>query len=250
MRFTWLFIIAELLFLDVHAQKIVPGEWEAQESIWVPFLSQSVRSSEDSITVQLIKKLSEHMNTVIVVEDDSVINRGKSLFARFNVDTSKIRLVKISPINMWLRDIGPVFFYSGENADMLSICNFKFTSYRNIPYEEVTDHTQLLDASGRKIGDLEGIQVHESELVLEGGAFEVNGKGCIILVDSLVLKRNQSFSKEQIENELAVKLGIKSFIWLRQGLAQDPCVRRRCNRQPPARPARNAAPGGYLAWSS
>jgi len=216
------FLILGCLFMqELHAQIVVPGEWEAHEAVWVAFPGQADHSY-DSTTISVIKKLAEHVSTTVVVEDDSFMAQGKAYFSRFDIDTSHISLVKISPISPWLRDIGPVFYRSGMHMEHVQTCNFRFTSYQNIPYDRTPIASRQLDDVGRKIAEVLGSKLTGSELVLEGGAFEVNGRGTIILVDSLVLNRNVSWSKGQIEIELADKLGIKSFIWLKQGLAQDP----------------------------
>jgi agmatine/peptidylarginine deiminase len=86
-----------------------------------------------------------------------------------------------------------IFYYAGNNKDQIRICDFRFTSYRNIPYEQTTVQTQLLDNANKKIAELLGVPLSDSKLVLEGGSFEVNGKGTIILVDSLLLKRKSEF---------------------------------------------------------
>ena len=222
MKYIWLLVIFALNFADLSAQKVVPGEWEAHDAVWIPFLAQSFRDSFDSISLPLIRKLSEHVATVIVMEDAADAGQGKSYFAQNGVDTSNICLIRISPLSMWLRDMGPVFFRDEGIPGGIGICDFRFSFYGNSPDGSNTGLGRQLDSTERKIGDLLGMQVIDSELVLEGGAFDVNGSGTMILVDSLVLSRNPSLSKEQVEEELAIKLGIKSFIWLKQGLAQDP----------------------------
>lgn len=221
-RYICLLVIFTLNFSDLKAQKVVPGDWEAHEAVWVPFLAPSFRSDNDSISLPLIRKLAEHVHTVIVMEDAADMGQGKSYFARYGVDTSNIRLMRISPLGMWLRDMGPVFYRDEEIPGRIGICDFRFTFYGNSTDGGNSGLGRQLDSIDRKIGDRLGMQVIGSELVLEGGAFDVNGNGTMVLVDSLVLGRNPSLSREQVEEELVIKLGIKSFIWLKHGLAQDP----------------------------
>ena len=61
----------------------------------------------------------------------------------------------------------------------------------------------------------------KSDVVLEVGAFEVNGKGTILLASS-ILKRNPGLTQAQIEEEVLRTLGQKKVIWLKEGLAEDP----------------------------
>lgn len=221
-RNVWLIVLVTLITPELSAQRVVPGDWEAHEAVWLPFPAPSIRRASDSISLPLIRKLAAHVHTVVVMDAAADMGQGKSYFAQYGVDTSNISLIRMSPLTMWLRDIGPVFFRDEETTGGTGICDFRFTFYANGPHGSNMVLKRQLDSTDRKIGDILGMRVIDSELVLEGGAFDVNGNGTMVLVDSLVLSRNPSLTKEQVEKELAIKLGIKSFIWLKHGLAQDP----------------------------
>ncbi|WP_199921801.1 agmatine deiminase family protein [Psychromicrobium lacuslunae] len=55
-----------------------------------------------------------------------------------------------------------------------------------------------------------------TELVLEGGALEVDGEGTAIITESCVLNKNRNpgWSKADVEAELEKLLGIRKVIWL------------------------------------
>jgi len=55
-----------------------------------------------------------------------------------------------------------------------------------------------------------------TDLVLEGGALEVDGEGTAIITESCVLNdnRNPGWSRSDVEQELAHLLGIRKVIWL------------------------------------
>jgi agmatine deiminase len=207
---------------ELHSQVVVPGEWEDHETVWIAIPGKPGIYSDSCTVISIIRKLSEHVHTTLVVEDAALMARGKDFFHELEIDTAQISLADISPLSPWLRDIGPVFYYSGGQGELVGACDFRFTSYENVTIERAPKWAGALDEAGRKLSGMLGSRLTDSELVLEGGAFEVNGSGTIILVDSLMLNRNPSWSKAQIEAELADKLGIKTFIWLAQGLAQDP----------------------------
>lgn len=217
-----LLIFSGMLLQQIHSQVVVPGEWQAHNAVWIALPGTRGGAYYNSTTISIIRKLAGHVHTKIVVEDLSLMAEGKVLFHEFGIDTAQITLVHISPISPWLRDIGPVFYHSGSHGEQVNACDFRFTSYENSPDERIPFSSRKLDEAGRRIAETLGSPLKASELVLEGGAFEVNGNGTIILVDSLILNRNPSWSKAQVEEELAAKLGIKHFIWLEQGLAQDP----------------------------
>ena len=55
-----------------------------------------------------------------------------------------------------------------------------------------------------------------NKIVLEGGAFEVDGQGTFLATRSAILepKRNPNLSQAALEQSLAATLGVRKFIWL------------------------------------
>ena len=60
---------------------------------------------------------------------------------------------------------------------------------------------------------------------MEGGAFDVNGTGSIILTEECLLskiqERNKNFKKKDYEKLFNKYLNIKNFIWLKKGIIGD-----------------------------
>jgi agmatine deiminase len=63
----------------------------------------------------------------------------------------------------------------------------------------------------------------EPNLVMEGGAFEVNGVGDLLTTEAVLLNanRNPSLTREQIEARLKEFLGVDRILWLSRGLLGD-----------------------------
>jgi agmatine deiminase len=63
----------------------------------------------------------------------------------------------------------------------------------------------------------------EPQLVLEGGAIDVNGQGLCLTTEQCVLNENRNLgkTKKDVEKFLADYLGIKKTIWLWKGLVND-----------------------------
>jgi agmatine deiminase len=55
-----------------------------------------------------------------------------------------------------------------------------------------------------------------TDLVMEGGAIEVDGNGTAIITESCVLNKNRNpgWTKKDVEEELAYLLGVRKIIWL------------------------------------
>ena len=58
-------------------------------------------------------------------------------------------------------------------------------------------------------------------MITEGGAWQTNGKGTLILVEAVELDRNPSMTKPQIEAEYKRVLGVTTIIWLKQGAKEE-----------------------------
>ena len=63
------------------------------------------------------------------------------------------------------------------------------------------------------------------KIIMEGGAFDINGSGSIILTEECLLsktqERNKDFIKKDYEELFRRYLNIKNFIWLKKGIAGD-----------------------------
>jgi agmatine deiminase len=63
------------------------------------------------------------------------------------------------------------------------------------------------------------------DVILEGGAIDVNGKGTLIATKECLLskvqERNPGLSREKLEIILSESLNIKNFIWLNKGIVGD-----------------------------
>jgi len=65
----------------------------------------------------------------------------------------------------------------------------------------------------------------EPGVVLEGGAFDVNGQGTLLTTEECLLspvqQRNPGLKQSQLEKVLADYLGVRNVLWLRRGIAGD-----------------------------
>jgi len=65
------------------------------------------------------------------------------------------------------------------------------------------------------------LPIFKSSIFSEAGNRETNGKGVLILGESVELDRNPGMTKEELEAQYALLLGIKKTIWLPHGLNED-----------------------------
>ncbi len=120
------------------------------------------------------------------------------------IDTSRIELFYSEKSYGAIQDPGPVFLRNEEGQ--LAVADFKF----NHPDKRA-------EAIDRNVASTFHLPVVTSDLISEGGAWQTNGKGTLLLVESVELDRNNKMTKSQIEQEYKRVLGISKVIWLPNG---------------------------------
>jgi agmatine deiminase len=136
----------------------------------------------------------------------------------------------------WIRDHGAAFLVNERGQ--LGVADFGWNTYGYPGYLElyyngnqdsVRNRLKRFEKSHSataRVDSLmavaEGATRLSTNVIHEGGAIEVNGKGTLILCEATVLQRNPGWSKETLEAEFKRVLGVRHIIWLKQGLADDP----------------------------
>lgn len=118
-----------------------------------------------------------------------------------------VELVEAELDDLWIRDTGPVFVADGQSAAGV---DFNFNGWGDKQQHD-RDRRVAEFVTGRV-----GVDTLHTDLVLEGGALEVDGEGTAIITESCVLNdnRNPGWSKSDVESELNDLLGVEKVIWL------------------------------------
>lgn len=109
--------------------------------------------------------------------------------------------------DLWLRDTGPAFVIGGHQLAGVDL-NFNGRGGRQ-------DHQQDAGVAAA-ICAAACAERLTTELVLEGGAIEVDGAGTALVTESSVLNsnRNPGWTRAAVEHELATLFGVTTCIWL------------------------------------
>lgn len=116
----------------------------------------------------------------------------------------------------WMRDTGPTFVRDGQGG--LAGVQWRFNGWggKYIPHDkDAAAATALL----RDLGKV----CHMAPLVAEGGALHVDGAGTLLTTEQCLLNpnRNPGMRRSDIEEVLKALLGVRTIIWLEQGLFGD-----------------------------
>lgn len=136
-----------------------------------------------------------------------LVRESEYELARELVGTS-VALIPSPLDDLWIRDTGPVFVLT-EDGDKAAI-DFNFNGWGE-------KQTYRQDAKvANFVAQQAGVQVINTNLVLEGGCIEVDGQGTAIITESCALNnnRNPGVTKAAFEETLMALLGLEKIIWL------------------------------------
>ena len=192
----------------------MPAETAEQEKVWMGFPPEDLYEDDPEVarsTWSAVANAIAEFEPVTMLVDP----RDRARARRYVCDA--VELVEVRMDDAWLRDIGPSFVLDG--AGRLGAVDWVFNGWGQQPWTRWD-----LDAHvGRAVADLAGAATVTSALVNEGGGFQVDGKGTVLLTETVQLDplRNPGATKAEVEAEIARTIGATHAVWLPRGLHRD-----------------------------
>ena len=131
------------------------------------------------------------------------ITNIKKLIVSNNITNIKFHNIKTDRI--WLRDSGPIFITNKFEKKKV-ILNFGFngwSKYNNYKNDNKINNSISKIANFKKIDPIIKKKGRFRKIIMEGGAFDVNGSGTILLTEECLLskiqERNKNFKKKDYE---------------------------------------------------
>jgi agmatine deiminase len=194
----------------------MPGEWEPHARCWVQWPSRTERWRD--LMPQAYAEAAEVIRAIAAFEPVSVIVREEDAAqARFACGRHDgIRFFEAPIDDCWARDTAPTFVTNG--VDAIAGIAWQFNGWGNSIHHYKHDAT-LAD----RILQREKIRNFKGDMVLEGGAISADGYGTVIVTEECLLNedRNPELTQPEIEERLALFLGVRKVLWLGGGLAAD-----------------------------
>ncbi|MFJ8430668.1 agmatine deiminase family protein [Kitasatospora sp. NPDC094019] len=169
--------------------------WPASEDVWGEQLA-AVRKD----IAEVARAVGEREPVVLLVRP------GQESSAR-NACGSDVELLTVPVDDLWARDTVPVFVEEGGKVKGVDL-NFNGWGRK----QQHANDAKVARAVLAKYG----IERIETRLVAEGGSFESDGRGTLLITESSVVNdnRNPGMSRDQVEAELKQLLGVTKVIWL------------------------------------
>ena len=193
----------------------MPPEWGPHDATWMGFPRDSyVESGLTRDTVQRAWALIA--NTISEYEPLRMLCHPHDLPTAKKQLSEAIELIPVALNDAWLRDIGPTFVI--DDGALVAI-DWQFNGWgQNTEFE--WDHDDTIAA---RIAQWLDIRVERADIVNEGGGLHVNGRGTVLLTDTVQLDpdRNPGHDRDSIALQIHQALGTHRAIWLSRGLWRD-----------------------------
>ena len=197
----------------------MPAEWYRHAGTWLTWPKDPETwpgrvEQVEEIYLQFIATLAPHETVNLLVDNETTEQavRHRSNFA----GAENVRFHQIPTIDSWIRDYGPNFLISesGEGA----FNDWVFNAWGN-KYEALKQDDHI----PRLLEPVLEVPRFTPEIVLEGGAIDVNGEGCVLTTEQCLLNanRNPQLNRAEIETYLKNYLGVAKVLWLGEGIVGD-----------------------------
>ncbi|WP_371749428.1 agmatine deiminase family protein [Streptomyces sp. NBC_01283] len=176
-----------------HARTFM--SWPALESVWgedLPYVREDI--------ARIARAIAEYEYVVMLARPDQQKAAQKAC-------GRDVEVIPLAVDDLWARDTVPVFVE--HDGDVVGV-DLNFSGWGN--KQEHTNDARV----GRTLLSAYDIPRRKAPLVAEGGSFETDGEGTLLITESSIVNdnRNPGKSRDQIEAEIKRTLGIKKVIWL------------------------------------
>ncbi|MEV7568813.1 agmatine deiminase family protein [Streptomyces tanashiensis] len=185
---------------ESHARTFM--SWPALESVWeedLPYVRQDI--------ARVARAIAEYEYVVMMARPDQRAAAQRAC-------GSGVEVIPLAVDDLWARDTVPVFV---EEGGKVTGVDFNFNGWGN---KQVHTNDGRV---GRNLLSKYGTPRIQAPLVAEGGSFETDGEGTLLITESSIVNdnRNRGKSRDRIEAELKELLGMKKVIWLKGVRGED-----------------------------
>jgi agmatine deiminase len=208
----------------------MPAEWEPHEATWIAW-PHNARDWPGRfgpipwVHADIAKKLAEGEIVRVLVNDAAHEARARRILEQHGVDLARVDFRRIPTDRIWTRDSGPIVLRKAGGRRGRAVAGFRFDAWSKYP--DWKRDARIPGRAAKVLGvPLLPVRRAGRDVVLEGGAIDVNGAGSLLateecLLDPVVQVRNPGFGRADYEAVFAEVLGAPNTIWLGKGIAGD-----------------------------
>ena len=192
----------------------MPAEWAPHDRCWMAWpcreeLWEEGLAAARNAYAEVAKAIAGFEPVIMLVNDGDVAEAARRCGASVSCQAMPLD-------DSWMRDSGPSFIIDGRGG--LAGVDWRFNAWGDkfLPY----DRDALV---AERLLERLSVRRYAAPLVLEGGSIHVDGEGTLLTSEECLLhpNRNPDLDRAAIEDLLRRYLGVRSFVWLGQGLDKD-----------------------------
>jgi agmatine deiminase len=212
----------------------MPAEWEPHHATWIAWPHQR----EDWpgkfapipwVYTEIVRCLHKSERVRILVNNKAARQQAESKLRRAGFDLGRVEFFQVPTDRGWTRDYGPMFVRSPKG---LGIVGWRFNAWAKYPnwqWDDAVSRKLALRLTPQEIAFYDAptrnFMRNTSVVVLEGGAIDVNGRGCLLTTEECLLssvqERNPGMTRRDYEAVFAHYLGARKVLWLGRGIGGD-----------------------------
>ena len=197
---------------------LMPAEWAPQDRVWMAFPSAGYTlgdTQEDhhearSTWAAVAHAVAEFAPVTMVV-DPAARRQAASYLSR------DIEVIEAPLNDAWMRDMGPTFVHAADGS--VAAIDWVFNGWGAQDWARWDRDAKV----GALVAEIAGVPVVSSPLVNEGGGIQVDGRGTVLVTETVQLDpgRNPGLGRVDVEAELRRTIGASEVVWLPRGLTRD-----------------------------
>ena len=205
----------------------MPAEWAPHRATWIgwPHNKADWPGRFEPIPwayAEIVRVLSRNERVCILVQDAAGEKKAKRVLRTASVDLKRVDFFRIPTDRVWTRDSGAIFVKNQEGKRLAT--HWKFNGWAKYSNHKKDDLVAPRIAKAAKVPEY-AVIVDGREIVMEGGAIDVDGRGTLMATEECLLSkvqaRNPGLGREGIEKVFRDVLGIERVIWLGRGIVGD-----------------------------
>ncbi len=206
----------------------MPAEWAPHRATWIawPHHEPDWPGKLDAVHwafAEIVRLLAAHETIEVLCHTPEVMGAARAAIAAHGADDDHVRCHVVPTDRVWLRDSGPTGVLN--DLGQIELVGWGFNGWAKY------DNWRQDAAVSAAIERLTGLNRHEprrddgERVVLEGGGFDVNGQGLVLVTEEWLLGnvqvRNPDLGRADYERVLDRWLGASMVIWLGEGCVGD-----------------------------
>ncbi len=220
----------------------IPGSFEPVAAVWLAF-----DPGHAAWTAAMAAVLAPHVPLRFLVRDLAMAQQARDTLHDMGLDVRELRFHVDPQAAFFLQDAA---VFAIDHQGRAGVVDLKWSGHglaawceRRYPRD--AEHAAACagsldrerDTLSRTIAAFAGAQVIDTDLRLEGGGVEVNGRGTMIANEALLRSRNPDRSRAELQRALLQLPGVRKVLWLPEGPAEDPHLR-------------STITGAYVGWGT